>query len=408
VDDGKSTLIGRLLLDTGSVYVDQLEAVERASRARGDEYVDLALLTDGLRAEREQGITIDVAYRYFSTARRSFVVADCPGHIEYTRNAVTGASGADVALLLVDARKGILEQTKRHAFVASLLGVRHLVVCVNKMDLVAYEEAVFESVRQAFTAFAARLHVADVTFIPTSGLRGDNVTRRSERTPWYGGPSLLYHLENVYVAADRDLVDVRFPIQSIVRPVSDRWRDYRAFAGTVAGGILKPGDEVVVLPSGVLTRIVAIEAFDQPVSEAFPTMSVKVLLEHAVDASRGSMIARPNNRPMQARDVEALLCVVADERIAPGHRYALRHTTNLVQCQVELVRYRVDIDTLHRVVGATALAQNDIGRVHLTTSSPLLCDPYQRNRVTGCFILIDEQDNRTVAGGMILDTGTQS
>jgi len=276
------------------------------------------------------------------------------------------------------------------------------------MDLVAYEEAAFDSVRQAFSAFAARLRVGDVTFIPTSGLRGDNVTRRSERTPWYEGPSLLYYLENIYVGADRDLVDVRFPIQSIVRPVSDRWGDYRAFAGTVAGGILRPGDDVVVLPSGVLTRIVAIEAFDRTVPEAFPPMSVKVLLEHAVDASRGSMIARPHNRPSQVREVDALLCVVAEERIEPGRRYALRHTTNLVQCQVELVRYRVDIDTLHRVLGATALAQNEIGRVHLTTSSPLLCDTYQRNRVTGCFILVDEQDNRTVAGGMILDADAQN
>ncbi|HEY1277480.1 MAG TPA: sulfate adenylyltransferase subunit CysN [Thermoleophilaceae bacterium] len=403
VDDGKSTLIGRLLYDTKSILEDQLEHVERTSRERGDSYVNLALLTDGLRAEREQGITIDVAYRYFHTAKRKFIIADTPGHEQYTRNMVTGASTADLALILVDARKGVLEQSRRHAFIASLLRIPHLVVCVNKMDLVDFDQAVFEEICSGFAGWAARLDVHDVTFIPISALHGDNVAERSERMPWYDGPSLLYHLEHVHVASDRNLVDARFPVQWVVRPMADEWHDYRGYAGEMASGVLRVGDEVVVLPSGNETRIAGIDTFDGPLEEAYAPLSVTVRLEDDVDVSRGDMICRPHNRPHQARELEAMLCWMSERPLQPRGRYRIKHTSRTALAKVDEVRYRIDVNTLHRDASADGLALNEIGRLRLRLSSPLLLDEYRRNRATGSFILIDESTNDTVAAGMVLE-----
>ncbi|GAB4070823.1 hypothetical protein GCM10028777_37240 [Angustibacter speluncae] len=404
VDDGKSTLIGRLLYDTKSVLQDQLESVERVSRDRGDEYVNLALLTDGLRAEREQGITIDVAYRYFSTARRNFIIADTPGHIQYTRNMVTGASTADLALVLVDARKGIVEQSRRHAFLATLLQVPHVVLCVNKMDLVDWSQDVFEQIRSEFTQFAARLRMPDLTIIPVSALQGDNVVTRSANTPWYEGPSLLHHLENVHVASDRNLIDVRFPVQYVIRPQSDAWHDYRGYAGQVAGGVLKKGDEVMVLPSGFTSRIAAVETADGEVDEAYPPMSVTVRLEDEIDISRGDMICRPNNKPQVTQDVDAMICWMDEtSQLQVGRKYAIKHTTRTARTIVKGLNYRLDVNTLHRDEGATSLGLNEIGRVKLRTTQPLLCDDYSRNRATGGFVLIDEGTKRTVAAGMITE-----
>lgn len=404
VDDGKSTLIGRLLYDTKSVLQDQLESVERVSRDRGDEYVNLALLTDGLRAEREQGITIDVAYRYFSTARRNFIIADTPGHIQYTRNMVTGASTADLALVLVDARKGIVEQSRRHAFLATLLQVPHVVLCVNKMDLVDWSQDVFEQIRSEFTQFAARLRMPDLTVIPVSALQGDNVVTRSANTPWYEGPSLLHHLENVHVASDRNLIDVRFPVQYVIRPQSDAWHDYRGYAGQVAGGVLKKGDEVMVLPSGFTSRIAAVETADGEVDEAYPPMSVTVRLEDEIDISRGDMICRPHNKPQVTQDVDAMICWMDEtSQLQVGRKYAIKHTTRTARTIVKGLNYRLDVNTLHRDEGATSLGLNEIGRVKLRTTQPLLCDDYSRNRATGGFVLIDEGTKRTVAAGMITE-----
>jgi len=402
VDDGKSTLIGRLLYDTKSVLQDQLDAVERVSRDRGDEYVNLALLTDGLRAEREQGITIDVAYRYFSTARRNFIIADTPGHIQYTRNMVTGASTADLALVLVDARKGIVEQSRRHAFLATLLQVPHVVLCVNKMDLVDYSQEVFEQIRAEFAQFATRLRLPDLVVIPVSALAGDNVVSRSERMPWYEGTSLLHHLENVHVASDRNLIDVRFPVQYVIRPQSDAWHDYRGYAGQVAGGVLKKGDEVMVLPSGFTSRIASVETADGEVDEAFPPMSVTVRLEDQIDISRGDMICRPNNKPQVTQDVDAMICWMDEtSSLQIGRKYAIKHTTRTARTIVKDLNYKLDVTSLHRDEGATSLRLNEIGRVRLRTTQPLLCDDYGRNRTTGGFVLIDEATKRTVAAGMI-------
>ena len=404
VDDGKSTLIGRLLYDTKTVFEDQIEAVTRVSRERGDEHVNLALLTDGLRAEREQGITIDVAYRYFATPRRKFIIADTPGHIQYTRNMVTGASTADLALVLVDARKGIVEQSRRHAFLASLLQVRHLVLCVNKMDLVDYSEEVFEAIKAEFTTFASKLRIPDLTILPVSALAGDNVVTRSPNMPWYDGPSLLHHLENVHVASDRNLIDVRFPVQYVIRPQSDAWHDYRGYAGQVAGGTLKKGDEVMVLPSGFTSRILAVETADGEVDEAYPPMSVTVRLEDDIDVSRGDMICRPQNRPTVAQDLDAMICWMDESaQLKVGGKYAIKHTTRNARTIVKKLQYRLDVNTLHRDEGAQALGLNDIGRVRLRTTVPLMCDDYSRNRATGGFILIDEATNRTVAAGMITE-----
>jgi bifunctional enzyme CysN/CysC len=401
VDDGKSTLIGRMLYDTKTVFQDQLESVERASKERGDDYVDLALLTDGLRAEREQGITIDVAYRYLATPRRKFIIADTPGHIQYTRNMVTGASTADLALVLVDARKGLVEQSRRHAFLATMLQVPHLVLCVNKMDLVDFSQEVYEGIRDEFEQFATRLNVRDLRVIPVSALHGDNMVTRSEHTPWYDGPTLLHHLENLYVASDRNLIDVRFPVQFVVRPKSKEHHDYRGYAGQVAGGVLKAGDDVMVLPSGLTSKIASVETADGPVDEAFPPMSVTVLLEDDIDVSRGDMICRPHNTPTVAQDVEAMVCWMTDEPLVAGQKFAIKHTTRMARAVVKDLRYRLDVNTLHRDEGASELGLNDIGRLQLRTTQPLLCDPYGRNRTTGAFILIDERTNRTVAAGMI-------
>ncbi|MFI7597095.1 sulfate adenylyltransferase subunit CysN [Actinoplanes sp. NPDC049681] len=404
VDDGKSTLIGRLLYDTKSLFSDQLEAVEAVSAARGDEYTNLALLTDGLRAEREQGITIDVAYRYFATPRRKFIIADTPGHIQYTRNMVTGASTADLALILVDARKGLVEQSRRHAFLTSLLRVPHLVLCINKMDLVGWDKEVYDRIADEFTSFAAKLDITDLTIIPISALEGDNIASRSEKSPWYEGPSLLHHLEHVHIASDRNLVDVRFPVQYVIRPQSTTVTDYRGYAGQVASGVLKPGDEVMVLPSGMTSTISAIDTADGPVDEAFPPMSVTVRLTDEIDISRGDMICRPHNAPAVAQDVEAMICWM--DETAPlrvGAKYTIKHTTRTARTVVRGLQYRLDVNTLHRDEDASGLALNEIGRVKLRTTVPLLADEYRRNRTTGGFILIDETTNRTVGAGMIIE-----
>lgn len=400
VDDGKSTLIGRLLFDSKSVFTDQMDAVERTSRERGDLYTDLALITDGLRAEREQGITIDVAYRYFSTPRRKFIIADTPGHLQYTRNMVTGASTADLAVVLVDARKGLLQQSRRHATIVSLLRVPHIVLAVNKMDLVDWSEDVFDRIRAEFLDFATRLDFADVTVIPVSALAGDNVVHRSENMPWYQGASLLHHLENVYIASDRNLIDVRFPVQYVIRPQNGRG-DYRAYAGQVAGGVLKPGDDVLVLPSGIPTRIRAIDSPNGEVAEAFSPMSVTIRLEDEVDVSRGDMICRLYNQPTVTQDIDAMVCWMDESPLRAGQKYAIKHTTRSVRALVKEIQYELDIDSLHRSQPVSSLNLNAIGRVRLRTMLPLLTDPYRRNRQTGGFIIIDEVTNRTVGAGVI-------
>jgi bifunctional enzyme CysN/CysC len=402
VDDGKSTLIGRLLYDTKSIFEDQLEHVEETSKRRGDTYTNLALLTDGLRAEREQGITIDVAYRYFHTPRRTFIIADTPGHEQYTRNMVTGASTADLALVLVDARKGVLEQSRRHAFIASLLRIPHLVVCVNKMDLVDFDQEVFDRISLEFSGWAAKLDIHDITFIPISALHGDNVVERSDRMPWYDGPCLLYHLEHVYVASDRNLQDARFPVQWVVRPMSDEHHDYRGYAGEVASGVFRAGDDVIVLPSGRSTRIAAIDTYDGELEEAYPPLSVTLRLEDDLDVSRGDMICRPQNRPVEARDIDAMVCWMSERPLSPSGRYRIKHTTRTALAKVDELRYKIDVNSLHRQQDVDGLALNEIGRLHLRLSSPLFVDEYRRNRATGSFILIDESTNDTVGAGMVL------
>jgi bifunctional enzyme CysN/CysC len=409
VDDGKSTLIGRLLHDTKTIFEDQLEAVARASRERGDDYPDLSLLTDGLRAEREQGITIDVAHRYFATPRRKFVIADTPGHVQYTRNMVTGASTADLALILVDARKGVLEQSRRHAFIASLLGIPHLVLVVNKMDLVDWSRDRFEEIREEFRRFAIKLNVHDLTFVPVSALYGDNIVHRSDSMPWYEGTSLLHHLEEVHVASDRNLIDARLPVQYVIR---QREQDYRGYAGTVAGGVFKPGDEVVVLPSGFTTKVREIWGpGGRPIAEAFPPQAVTVRLTDDLDVGRGDLICRPNNRPHAGRDLDAMVCWLTERStLTEGASYTVRHTTTATRARVSTVDYRLDVNTLHRDETADTLSLNEIGRVRLRTHAPLLFDPYRRNRTTGSFVLVDEATNDTVAAGMITgpsQTGSQ-
>jgi bifunctional enzyme CysN/CysC len=404
VDDGKSTLIGRLLFDSKAIFEDQLDAVERSSRQRGLEYTNLALLTDGLRAEREQGITIDVAYRYFATPKRKFIIADTPGHVQYTRNMVTGASTADLAIVLVDARKGLLEQSRRHAFIATLLHIPHIVVCINKMDLVDWSEEIYERIKDEFRAFATRLEVADVTFIPVSALHGDNVVDRSVNMPWYRGLPLLTHLEEVYIASDRNLIDVRFPVQYVIRPHSDEHHDYRGYAGQVAGGTLKPGDEVIVLPSGLTSTIASVDSFDGPIDEAFPPMSVTVRLTDDVDISRGDMICRPHNHAEVTQDLDAMVCWMVDRPLRAGTRLALKHTTRTTRAVIRELRYRMDVNTLRRDEAAESLVLNEIGRLTLRTTTPVMVDEYRRNRTTGSFILMDEATNDTVGAGMILGT----
>jgi bifunctional enzyme CysN/CysC len=408
VDDGKSTLIGRLLYDSKAIFEDQLAAVERTSRERGEEYTNLALLTDGLRAEREQGITIDVAYRYFATPRRKFIIADTPGHIQYTRNMVTGASTADLAIVLVDARNGLTEQSRRHAFLATLLRVPHLVLAVNKMDLVDYSASVFEGIVEEFTAFAAKLEISDLTFIPISALHGDNVVQRSANMSWYEGPSLLHHLEHLHIASDRNLIDVRFPVQYVIRPhqaTDPELHDYRGYAGQVAGGVLKPGDEIMHLPSGLTTTIRRIDMARGPVPEAFPPMSVTLLLDGDLDVSRGDMFCRPHNQPLATQDIEAMVCWMSDTRpLLPRGRLIVKHSTRTVKAIVRDLQYRLDVNTLHRDEAATELRLNEIGRVTLRLTQPVFCDPYSRNRMTGGLILIDEATNATVGAAMITDS----
>ncbi|MGI8533540.1 MAG: sulfate adenylyltransferase subunit 1, partial [Candidatus Limnocylindrales bacterium] len=393
------------LYDSKAILEDQLAAVERTSQQKGLDYVNLALLTDGLRAEREQGITIDVAYRYFSTARRKFIIADTPGHVQYTRNMVTGSSTADLAVVLVDARKGVLEQSRRHTFIATLLGIPHILVAVNKMDLAGYEESVFDAIVAEFKEWAARLDVHDLTFIPISALHGDNVVQRSMAMPWWQGPSLLYHLENVYIGSDQNLIDARFPVQWIIRPQTDEHHDYRGYAGQIATGVFKKGDDVVVLPSGNRSRIKRIETFDGELEVAGPPLSVSMLLEDDLDISRGDMICRPHNQPTVAREFEAMVCWMNQEPMTEGGRYLLKHTSRTVRATVEELRYRMDVNTLHSDRSATQLGLNEIGRVRLRTNGPLLLDQYDLSRATGGFILIDETTYDTVGAGMVEHAG---
>jgi bifunctional enzyme CysN/CysC len=407
VDDGKSTLIGRLLYDSKSIFEDQLDSVADASERMGLEGTNLALLTDGLRAEREQGITIDVAYRYFATPKRKFIIADTPGHVQYTRNMVTGASTADLAIVLIDARKGVLEQSRRHAFIASLLRIPHLVVAVNKMDLVDYDQERFEEIVSEFRGFAAKLDITDLTFIPLSALNGDNVVSRSPSMEWFEGSSLLHHLESVHIASDRNLIDARFPVQYVLRPNTDEYHDYRGYAGRVAAGVFKPGDEVVVLPSGFSSTIAAIDTFDGPVDEAFAPMSVTIRLSDEIDISRGDMICRPQNQPTSSQDIDAMVCWLTEaSTLTPRTKLTIKHTTRTAKALVKDLHYRLDINTLHREEGVGALALNEIGRVTLRTTQPLFFDEYRRSRETGSFILIDDATNATVGAGMILGEHT--
>jgi sulfate adenylyltransferase large subunit len=401
VDDGKSTLIGRLLHDSKAILEDQLAHVVETSERRGDGYLNLALLTDGLRAEREQGITIDVAYRYFATARRKFIIADTPGHEQYTRNMVTGASTADLSVVLVDARYGVVEQTRRHMYIASLLRIPHVVVCVNKMDLVDHDEAVFDRIVEDLTDWSARLGIPDVTLIPISALHGDNVVDRSERMDWYQGPPLLYHLEHVVIAPDRDLSGVRFPVQWVIRPTADVQPDYRGYAGQLAGGVLRTGDEVLVLPSGQRTRVEAIDTFDGERECAFPPMSVTLRVADELDISRGDMIVEVDDPPRAARDIEATVCWMSETPARPGARYAIKHTTRGARAVIEGIEHRVNVNTLaHEPSGGLEL--NEIGRVRLRTSHPVVVDPYARNRTTGSFILIEEATGDTAGAGMVV------
>lgn len=402
VDDGKSTLIGRMLFDTKQIFQDQLAAIEAASRRRGSDEIDLALLTDGLRAEREQGITIDVAYRYFATPKRKFILADTPGHVQYTRNMVTGASTADIALVLVDARMGVLEQTRRHAFISSLLRVPHLVLCVNKMDLVDYDQNAYDAIVSEFRDFAARLDIADLRFVPVSALVGDNVVEPSLNMPWYDGSPLLTIMENIHVASDRNLIDARFPIQYVIRPHTHEHHDYRGYAGQVASGVFRPGDEVTALPSGFTSRIAEIDTHEGPVDEAPTPMSVVIRLEDDIDLSRGDMLARTHNQPMVGQDIDAIVAWMSDTvKLRPGAKYAIKHTTRWARAMVTDLQYRFDVTTLHRDESATSLGLNEIGRVRLRTTAPLFFDEYRRNRETGSFILVEEGTNNTVGAGMI-------
>lgn len=402
VDDGKSTLIGRLLFDSKSIFEDQLESVSNSSDRRGLDHVDLSLLTDGLKDEREQGITIDVAYRYFATPKRKFIIADTPGHIQYTRNMVTGASTANLALILVDVRNGVIEQTCRHTFIASLLNIPHLVVCINKMDLADYREEDYEKVVSDYKDFATKLGISDMRFIPISALHGDNVVNRSEKMPWYEGETLLHTLEHIHIASDHNHIDCRFPVQTVIRPHSDKYHDYRGYAGRIAGGIFKPGDDVLALPSGFESRIKSIDTLDGPLDEAFAPQSVSITLEDDIDISRGDMLVRPNNKPEVLQDIEVMLCWLNREKPVPRAKYIIKHTTNEARCMIKDIRYKVNINTLHRIEDDKEMEMNDISRVHLRTTKPLLVDDYKENRITGSVILIDETTYETVAAGMVV------
>ncbi len=401
VDDGKSTLIGRLLYDSKSIFEDQIDAVTASSNKRGLEHVDLSLLTDGLKDEREQGITIDVAYRYFATPKRKFIIADTPGHIQYTRNMVTGASTSNLALILVDVRHGVIEQTCRHSFIASLLQIPHLIVCINKMDLVDYSEEAYDKVVKQYKDFASKLDVKDIRFIPISALHGDNVVNRSENTNWYQGETLMHTLETIHIGSDQNHIDCRFPVQTVIRPHSDEYHDYRGYAGRIAGGVFKPGDDVMVLPSGFTSKLKSIDTLEGPLEEAFAPMSVTLTLEDDIDISRGDMIVRPNNQPDATQDLDVMLCWLNQKGPMPGAKYTIRHTTNEARCIIKNILYKVDINTLHRLEEDKDIKANDIARVQIRTTKPLLIDPYNDNRNTGSIILVDEATNETVAAGMI-------
>src|SRR5688572_12536972 len=402
VDDGKSTLIGRLLYDSKSIFEDQLEAVEASSAKKGFDYVDLSLLTDGLKSEREQGITIDVAYRYFATPKRKFIIADTPGHIQYTRNMVTGASTANLALILIDARKGLVEQTFRHSFIASLLKIPHIIVCVNKMDLVNYDEATYDRIVEEYKAFSSKLEISDIQFVPISALVGDNVVNRSEVMPWYQGATLLHMLETVHIESDYNHIDSRFPVQYVVRPQSKEYHDFRGYAGRIAGGIFRPGDEVLVLPSGFSSRIKGIHHGEQPVDEAFAPMSVTMTLEDEIDISRGDIIAKPNNQPRTDQNIDLMLCWMNQRPVNLNSKFYVRHSTRGVRGVLKEIQYKLDISSLHRLENVDHLLMNDIARVKIRTAQPLFFDGYRKNRITGSVILVDEGTNETVAAGMIV------
>ncbi len=403
VDDGKSTLIGRLLYDSKAIFQDQYDQVKTTSERRGEEGVNLALLTDGLKSEREQGITIDVAYRYFSTPKRKFIIADTPGHIQYTRNMVTGASTANVALILIDARNGVVEQTRRHAIIASLLQIPHIVVCVNKMDLVDFSQEKYNEIKDDFEAFASKLDAKDIHFIPISALKGDNVVDRSKSTDWYEGPTLIYYLENVHIGSDFNFIDARYPVQFVVRPNTDEYHDFRGYAGRVAGGIFKVGDEVLLLPSGFTSTIKGIHTYDGPIQEAFPPMSVTLLLEDDLDLGRGDMIVRPQNQPEVSQDIDLMICWFSQQPLKLRGKFAVMHSTqDEVRCIVKNIQYRMDINTLHRDMENPVIGMNDIARIQIRTTKPLFADPYRQNRLTGSLILIDENTNETVGAGMII------
>ncbi|AVI51798.1 sulfate adenylyltransferase [Pukyongia salina] len=402
VDDGKSTLIGRLLYDSKAIFEDQLQAVENTSKRKGHDGVDLALFTDGLRDEREQGITIDVAYRYFTTPRRKFIIADTPGHIQYTRNMVTGASTANAALILIDARHGVIEQTKRHAFIASLLQIPHIIVCINKMDLVDYKEEVYEGIIEQFEEFSSKLYVKDIRFLPISALNGDNVVNRSENMEWYQGAPLLHTLEHMHISSDINKIDARFPVQTVLRPQREGFIDYRGYAGRVASGIFRPGDEVTVMPSGFTSVIKSIDTIDGPLKEAYAPMSVSITLEDDIDISRGDMIVRTNNKPEPLQEFDAMLCWLHNDPARPRAKYTIMHTSNEQKAMIKDVLYKIDINTYNREEEDKQLNMNDISRVKVRTTRPLMIDEYRDNRVTGSFILIDDATHETVAAGMIL------
>ena len=403
VDDGKSTLIGRLLYDSKSIFEDQYENIRATSERRGETTVNLALFTDGLKAEREQGITIDVAYRYFSTPKRKFIIADTPGHIQYTRNMVTGASTANLAIILVDARQGIVEQTKRHSIIASLLGIPHIALCVNKMDLVNYDEAVYNNIVAEFREFATRLKTRDIHFIPISALNGDNVVHRSDKMKWYEGVTLMYLLENIHIASDINHIDMRFPVQYVVRPYSDEFHDYRGYAGRIASGVIRKGDKVTVMPSGFSSKVKSVELDGKELEEAFAPLSVTIQLEDDIDISRGDMLVREGNLPKQSQDIEAMVCWMSDKPIQLNGKYFLKHTTKDARAVVKEIKYKLDINTQHRITENPSIGMNDVGRISIRTTAPLCYDAYTKNRDTGSFILIDEGTNVTVGACMIID-----
>ena len=402
VDDGKSTLIGRLLFDSKAIFQDQLESLEETSKQRGEDDINLALLTDGLRSEREQGITIDVAYRYFATPKRKFIIADTPGHIQYTRNMVTGASTANLAILLIDVRHGVIEQTKRHAFIASLLQIPHVAVCVNKMDLVDFNEESFNAIKKEFEKFSSKLEIKDVHFIPISALKGDNVVDRSKNMTWYEGSTLMHLLENVHIGSDENHIDCRFPVQYVIRPQSKEFPDYRGYAGRIAGGVFKAGDKIKILPSGIDSKIKSIDTFNGEISQAFAPMSVCITLEDDIDISRGDMLVREHNQPFIGQELDLMICWMNSKKLIVRGKYTIKHTSQNARCIIQEIRYKIDINTLHRIEDKKEIGLNDIGRIAIKTTKPLFYDKYSRNRNTGSIIIVDEATNETVGAGMII------